>query len=352
MKKIVIAVGGVLFSLSLLAGEGEEWEFLSASPGVRSMGLGGAGTALGDDHASGVLNPAGLGRLARGEVSLSHHEGVESIIRDSLGVAFPMEKGTLAARWSGVDYGTISGLDSSGNALGNIGAREDWFQISGAGGFRNRVWAGIALNQTERKFHDQSIQGAFFDGGLLARLPAPTFFQGFRAGVSVRRLGVGWSPGQGPPRELRFGIATGVWDEKITLAADLVQSNGEDLRPMVGIEYASGGSSFFRLGYDGSTEDSFTYGLGFRVGDLRLDYAFAPLGDLGNTHHVGLVWHFGKPAEAFYEKGLGYLRQEDFARAVVNFNRALAADPHHSKALLKLREANQRLKKEWDDSGR
>jgi Tfp pilus assembly protein PilF len=83
-----------------------------------------------------------------------------------------------------------------------------------------------------------------------------------------------------------------------------------------------------------------------------LDYAFAPLGDLGNTHHVGIAWRVGNPAEAYYEKGMDYFRQEDYARAVVYFNRALAADPRHAKALLKLREANQHLQKKWDDSPR
>jgi tetratricopeptide (TPR) repeat protein len=121
---------------------------------------------------------------------------------------------------------------------------------------------------------------------------------------------------------------------------------------LAGIEFASGGAAFFRLGYDHGLESPFTYGLGFRAGEVLLDYAFAPLGDLGNTHHVGIAWRVGNPAEAYYEKGMDYFRQEDYARAVVYFNRALAADPRHAKALLKLREANQHLQKKWDDSPR
>lgn len=78
------------------------------------------------------------------------------------------------------------------------------------------------------------------------------------------------------------------------------------------------------MGYDHSLESPFTYGLGFRAGGLSFDYAFAPLGDLGNTHHVGIAWRFGNPGvEVYYEKGMDDLRQEDYARAVVNFNRAL-----------------------------
>lgn len=352
MNKYGAAAGVLFFTAGLFAADGTgEWDFLSAPPGVRSMALGGAGTAWGDDHASGVLNPAGLGRMVRGEVSFAHHEGVESISRDSLGMAWPTDRGTLAGRWSRVDYGDIAGLDSGGNSLGDISAQENWYQISGGHSFRDWLWAGAALNRAERKLHDQSTSGAFVDVGGLARLPSPRFFQDVRAGFAVGRLSFGWPRGESPPRELRFGLAAGIWDERVTLAADLVQPQGGDLRPLAGIEYASGGSAFFRLGYDHSLESPLTYGLGFRVGELTLDYAFAPMGDLGNTHHVGLVWHFGRPAEAAYEKGMEYFRQEDYARAVVNFNRALAADPHHAKALLRLREANQRLKKEWDDSG-
>lgn len=353
MKKYCLSLGGFLFVLKVLAGEGSgEWDFLAAPPGVRSMALGGAGTALGDDHAAGVLNSAGLGRLARGEASFAHHAGVESISRDSLGVAWPTEKGTVAGRWSRVDYGSLPGLDSAGNSLGDISAQENWFQVSGGRAFRDRFWMGAALNHVEQKLHDQSTSGAFVDAGVLARIPAPALFCQPRAGFSVRRLGFGWPGGDGPSEELRLGLATGIWDERVTIAADLVQPQGGDLRPLAGIEYASGGSAFFRLGYDRSLESPFSYGVGFRAGDLTLDYAFAPMGDLGNTNHVGIAWRFGNQAEACFEKGMDYFRQEDYARAVISFNRALAADPHHPKALLKLREANQKLQKKWDDPSR
>ena len=353
MKKIVLLVGGILFAAAATAGEGAgEWDFLAAPPGVRCLAMGGAGTALGDDHATGVLNPAGLGRLNRGEASFAHHEGVESISRDSLGIAWPTEKGTVAGRWSRGDYGSLPGLDSAGNSLGDISAQENWFQISGGHSFRDRLCAGASLNHAERKLHDQSTSGAFADVGVLARVPAPKIFHEARAGFSVRRIGFGWPRGEGPPRELRLGLATGLWDDRVTVAADLVQPQGGDLRPLAGIEYASGGAAFFRVGYDHSLESSFSYGVGFRAGDVTLDYAFAPMGDLGNTNHLGLTWRFGNPAEAYYEKGLDYFRQEDYARAVVNFNRALSADPHHAKALLKLREANQKLQKKWDDTPR
>lgn len=172
-------------------------------PGVRSLALGGAGTALGDDHASGVLNPAGLGRLTRGEASFAHHEGVELISRDSLGIAWPTEKGTLAGRWSRVDYVLCPGLDAAGNSLGEIGAREDWYQLAGGGSFRDRLWGGVSLNYAQRKFHDQSTAGSFFDAGGLARIPSPQFFQQARVGFAVRRVGFGWPGGEGPPR--RFG---------------------------------------------------------------------------------------------------------------------------------------------------
>jgi hypothetical protein len=306
MNKYCLALIGIFFVMTVQAGEGSgEWDFLAAAPGVRSLALGGAGTALGDDHSSGVLNPAGLGRLARGETSFAHHEGVESISRDSLGVAWPTERGTLAGRWSRVDYGSLPGLDSAGNSLGDISAQENWWQVSGGRSFRDRLWAGASLNHVQQKYHDQSTSGAFVDAGVLARIPSPQVFHEARAGISVRRIGFGWPRGEGPSREIRLGLATGVWDERLTLAADLVQPQGGDLRPLAGIEYASGGSAFFRLGYDHSLEEPFTYGLGFRVGGRGVGLRFCAVGRFGEYPPCGNCLAGRKPGGGLLRKGDG-----------------------------------------------
>lgn len=95
-----------------------------------------------------------------------------------------------------------------------------------------------------------------------------------------------------------------------------------------------------------------TYGAGFHAGDLRVDYAFAPLGDLGDTHHVAVTWKFGHLDQAYYEKGLDFFRQENYAQAIVHFHKALLANPKHAQALVRLNEATEKLEQEWKDDSR
>lgn len=44
----------------------------------------------------------------------------------------------------------------------------------------------------------------------------------------------------------------------------------------------------FRVGYETNQENmvSFSGGMGFRIGEYQLDYAFVPHDDLGLTHRV------------------------------------------------------------------
>jgi Tfp pilus assembly protein PilF len=77
-----------------------------------------------------------------------------------------------------------------------------------------------------------------------------------------------------------------------------------------------------------------------------VDYAYAAFRPLGGTHRLSLSWRFGSVAEAHYERGMGYLRRGDDARAVIEFARTVALDPSHKRALLRLREANERIQAE------
>ena len=168
----------------------------------------------------------------------------------------------------------------------------------------------------------------------------------------MRRLGPNLkSSGTPLPRELRFGVATNLWRDRLGFSVDMVQERDQALRPLVGLELISGGSVFLRCGYAAgpSAGGPMTYGAGFHAGDLKIDYAFAPLGDLGDTHHVAFTWRFGHLAEAYYEKGLDYLRQENYAKAILSFHQALLANPKHTKSLLRLNEATEKLEQEWKD---
>lgn len=330
-------------------------EILTAPPGVRSLSLGGSGVGSGDDAASGVLNPAGFGRMARGEVAFTHAQGVEDMSHQNVAVALPTFHGTWAARWARIDYGSFTGHDASGNSLGDIEAQDQWIQFAYGRSFSERAWGGASFNYVSQTLYTETIKGPFVDLGGLWETPSPPFLSKTRVGISARRLGPNLKPSSAPlPREFRFGVATEIWRDRLGVSADLVQERAQGLRPLAGLELASGGSVFIRCGYAAgrSAGGPMTYGAGFHAGDLKIDYAFAPLGDLGDTHHVAFTWRFGHMDEAYYEKGLDYFRQENYAQAILNFHRALMANPKHTPSVLRMNEAADKLDQEWKNESR
>jgi hypothetical protein len=93
----------------------------------------------------------------------------------------------------------------------------------------------------------------------------------------------------------------------VSLAFDEIFSPDKSPSFVAGAEYWARGAVALRLGYNGreAQEGSgLTLGLGFRAWDLEVDYSFIGYGDLGETHHVGLTYRFGRLAEKHYELGL------------------------------------------------
>ena len=126
-------------------------------------------SALGDDGASGVLNPAGFGRLARGEISFTHAQGVDDMIQQNLMMAFPTLNGTWAVRWSRVDYGSFPGQDAQGNPLGEVEAKDQWIQLAYGRSLINQTWVGASVNYVNQSLYTETIHGPFVDlGGLLS----------------------------------------------------------------------------------------------------------------------------------------------------------------------------------------
>jgi hypothetical protein len=192
------------------------------------------------------------------------------------------------------------------------------------------------------------------DLGVLHQFPATPWFPNVRAGLSVRRWGAGFKYETETltlPREIRFSAASECFADQIRVVADLARLREGRTTLQTGVEYAAGGPALFRLGYSSALDDGpgLSYGFGVRLWDVQLDYAHGPMRDLADAHWMGLSWRFGGVAEKSFERGMDYFRQGDDANAVVWFGRALAADPKHARALIRLRQANARLEETWKD---
>jgi hypothetical protein len=65
---------------------------------------------------------------------------------------------------------------------------------------------------------------------------------------------------------------------------------GAEYFMVAGIEYHLGNVLIFRIGYEKNpaTLFSITGGIGWRINEYQLDYAFVPHGELGYTHRISL----------------------------------------------------------------
>lgn len=345
---ILVAVFPAFFCLATAhAQRANSFEFLNVPASARTSAMGGAGVAEAKGWAGAQINPAGLGQLRRDEVTFSGARWIDDVRYQSAGYAHPfLAGGALSGSIVTVDYGDIAAFSPAGGPEGATGARDTGVRLGYGQSWRDRWQWGFQGVYAQENLAGESAHAVAGDGGIIWR-PVPS--------GPLRTLSVGgafrnW--GQGPrygeeteslPRTVQAGIHLSPFIEGFSLALDEIFSPDKSPSFVAGAEYWARGAVALRLGFNGreAQEGSgLTLGLGFRAWDLEVDYSFIGYGALGETHHVGLTYRFGRLAEKHYELGLVSMRNKDYAEAVVRFAQAVSIDPKNRRALEKLREAN------------
>ncbi len=325
--------------------------FLDIGAGARAPGLGDAFTALADDAYAVHYNPAGLAQLERPEISAAYAALFLGLSDNTnLGLsqfvyAQPLQngrQGTLGLNYErfsannfyyeqtiGLSYGRLLWQgESGGRLMGGLNLKQ---LTVGFGGSLEATYAvnpnnGVAngLDPVLTGKNSKSAYGA--DLGLLYRFP-----QRWQLGLAVMNVNqpnVGFASADKAPMSIRAGAAwKGPW---MALTGEVRQepaTNGGTARQMVvGAErifptltmgqFGVRGS----LGYGAQDFKQLTFGLGYRINKIQLDYAFLmPLGTIqgtAGTHRIALGWYFGGPApeEALTQELLDQVRQLREAR--------------------------------------
>jgi hypothetical protein len=150
------------------------------------------------------------------------------------------------------------------------------------------------------------------------------------------------------PRSYDAGLAyrgfRGVFDASAEL-----RRGSDGLTAAAGVETWIHRALALRAGYD-TTKGmgrGFALGLGFRIGGLRLDYAFLPQGQgFDPVHRIGLSYRFSSPGDRAYQEGLALSREGRHAEAIYKFKEALDDDPDLLGAVRALRDSAEALKKQ------
>lgn len=273
--------------------------FLKLDAGARAAALGGAYCAAGDDSLAAFYNPAGTALVERREVLLGHNEWLDGLRNETAAYVHPFASGLSV--FGGVNAlfsGDMDRYDASGATRGSFSSKEG-AASAGLSGRLGRGWyGGLAAKGLYQAADGESAMAWAGDAGLLAvrgRL---------RFGLSASNLGGSMKLGSKAfalPLMLRGGVSAEA-AEYLRVSADAVKPGESGLQGAFGAEAeipANPREAFYlRAGYRTGRSDNagpgFTAGVGFRNGDLRLDYAFAPYGELGDSHRVTVAFSFGE----------------------------------------------------------
>jgi hypothetical protein len=301
--------------------------FLKIGIGPRAIAMGEAQTGVADDVYATYWNPAGLTQLNVPEAGFVHTQYFQDITEQYVAYAHPVEKiGTFAGSLTYLNVGKFDGYDATGQPTASVGANDMAVSFAYARALWQDRRAGSAFSMGGNvKYLRETLDtvsasayatdlGAFFEPGRRWG----SFWEGWRAGATIRNLGTAIRFDQDSfvlPRSLNAGLSwTGLWlGESLTLAADMQQPNDGKRTLSTGLELWTLRTVVLRAGYTnrGDLGNGLRVGAGLRFKAIQVDYAFAAAGELGNSHRIGITFHFGQApansealAERWYRQGL------------------------------------------------
>ena len=300
MKKLIIFITAALltvtsFAVNQNAGTSAE-QFLKLGAGARASGMGEAFAAVADDAAAIYWNPAGLGALDKGSLSVMHSAWLENTFYEWAGYARPVGNiGVLGIGVQYLSYGTLTKIDETGTE----GASFDPTDTSVSLCYANTICGlgvGVNLKYISSKIVNTASAYAA-DIGLQRR------FGKLALGAAVQNIGtkIKFTQEEDPlPLNIKVGGAYTIWEHWIA-SLDINLPNDDNTQFGAGTEYAwvldSRMTITGRVGYTTQALDTagfngVTSGVGFTYKDYSLDYAYVPYGDLGGTQRTSLTIKF------------------------------------------------------------
>lgn len=327
-KTILCVFLVALLSVSLQAGKSKvgttAYPFLKMGVGAKSSAMGGAFVGLADDESAVYYNPAGIIGFQQKALSASYMNYIADIQSGNLVAVIPRRPASVAV--SSMDeedeqvstdagsafalsvvylnYGTIDGFNAAGDPDGDFGGSD----IAVGGTYARKLTSQLALGGTAKfiyqKIDQYSSSGLAVDAGMLLRLKDGRT----NLGMSASNLGVqlsGLSPEHKDPLPIiiRAGISHHTRELPLTVSLegvyptdnDMYGSIGAEISPNIPIALRVGYSSFGQNYKTGGSKDNtagFSFGAGFKLPKIAIDYAFLPYADLGSLHRVGIAYRW------------------------------------------------------------
>lgn len=249
---------------------------LGMGSGARSLGLGGAFTAVADDATSTIWNPAGLPAVDDLTITLSSARLSLDRRHSFIGLIKSIGNGGLGVSVINAGVDDITSYNSSGDRTGSFNQNSNAFALS-YGHDLGAISLGASARMYMDSFGDHSSASGFAgaDIGLLGHNKASTFSYG----IAARNLGSAIGDDNQVPIKVAGGLAYRVLHKNVaTFSVDVehevieLPESPTSLR--IGTEYLIGNTFAIRGGTKLNTDRTQLFaGFGVNVGGLQLDYA-------------------------------------------------------------------------------
>jgi len=288
------------------ATESVSGKILQVGVGARAVGMGESQVAVSDDVYSLYWNPAGLARLGQSQITLMHNAWFGQINSEYLAYAQPTAQGGFGIGLNYINFGTFQkyGIDSNNYPV-PLDEQFSPFTLVTTFGYAQTLSpmfsAGANLKLVSESVDTYNNLTMALDLGMQAL----KVWNNLDLGLMVQNAGL---PIQGYslPLNIKAGAAYSLLpatDKSKLLAAvdfNMPIPTSQPYYVNAGMEYWLANTVALRAGYKVSQLNGLgqlsglTAGLGVRVLDYTLDYAYADYGVLGMTHRVSLTAGFGE----------------------------------------------------------
>ena len=287
---------------------------LRLGAGARSIGLGGAFTAIADDATATVWNPAGLGSAA--DLSLNFSTQQLDLDRSHNFIALTKALGSAGSIGIAITNAGVSGIqqyDANERYSGEFGYSSNAYSLSYGIGFGN-FGVGLTGRMLTDNFGAEGVENQSGFGGVdvglmghalhidIGEEKVPTFHYGIVAKYLGASLG-----DDTVPMVINLGVAYNLYmGNVVTFAADIEQESvnldesATSLR--LGAEYTiltyKSTALAIRGGVRASRDAQNLFGgFGVNIGGLQIDYAIqdgmaSEINGVGSTHFASLSYRY------------------------------------------------------------
>ena len=290
--------GGAVAANSKVGTSGAQ--FLKIGAGARPTGMGEAFTAVADDVNAVYYNPAGLSQLKSAELTAMHTQWFQNIDYAFGAFAIPTAAGTFAISAATLQSADIQKRGADESDLGTFTDLDSAYALSYGRRLGETTSVGATARLVRSQIDSASASSWGGDVGVLKKFSGSPY----SVGVAARHFGQEvkfHSEGDPLPFVVDGGASGRFMNDHLLLALTLSLPRDNNVQYGGGVEWAERNADGFRYaaraGYhslatdaNGATGLSVGAGIGYRR--LDLDFAWVPMGDLGNTFRYAVLFHF------------------------------------------------------------